>query len=231
MNLLFGLAAVVSLAVVLALCAVVVRAVGWIRLFEALLIVGMVIGALSIVATVLDQPGLGVIGDTQPFVDRELAQPVDLKDVGSAMIDGRPVVGVVEVGEPVTARFTFVDPDDTDVRVIWVLWQVAGSLLWLAGLGLVLSIVRSAKHGDPFVRANVRRLWWLAALLAIGGTVYSMLSGFAAVLMVQRSAAADLTPIQFTVDFLWILLGIAIAALATVWRVGVGLREDVDGMV
>lgn len=209
----------------------------WIRLLEALLIAGMAIGALTIIATVLDQPGLGVLGDDRPTVDAQVAFPVDLgNEFETTMSDNGIVIDAdtgqapVELGEPVAARFTFLDPS-MDQRVIWLLWQVAGPLLVLVGLSLVLSIVRSARHGDPFVRANVRRLWWLAALFAIGGTGYSMLSGFAAVLMVQRSAAADLAVIQFTVEFLPILVGVAIAALASVWRVGVGLREDVEGMV
>lgn len=206
-----------------------------IRLLEALLIVGMVVGALTIIGIVLDRPGVGVLGDGRPIVDAALADPVDLGDrlQTSTDDDGRVHIAgqaPVELGEPVVARFTFLEPT-TDQRVIWVLWQVTAPVLLLIGLGLVLSIVRSARHGDPFVRANVRRLWWLAALFAIGGTGYSMLSGFASVLMIQRSAAADLAVIQFTVEFLPILVGIAIAGLASVWQVGVGLREDVEGMV
>ena len=235
MNLLFGLAAVAALAAALALCAVVVRAIGWIRMLQALLVVGIALGTLSIITTVLDRPGLGVIGDTQPTVDAPLAFPVELgeqlqtskDDDGRVHIAGR---APVELGEPVVARFTFLEPK-TDQRVIWLLWQVTGSLLVVLGLLIVLLIVRSAVHGDPFVRANVRRLWSLAALFAVGGTGYSMLSGFAAVLMIQRSAAADLAVIRFTVEALPIMVGIAIAALASVWQVGVGLREDVEGMV
>lgn len=135
------------------------RPLAWIRVLEALLIVGMATGALTIIGIVVDRPGLGLL------------------------------------------------------------------------LALVLSIVRSARHGDPFVRANVRRLWWLAGLFAIGGTSYSVLSGFAEVLMIRRSAVADLAVTRFTVEFLPILVGIAIAGLASVWQVGVGLREDVEGMV
>lgn len=211
------------------------RSLAWIRVLEALLIVGMAIGALTITGIVLDRPGLGLLGDGRPTVDAELADPVDLGDrlQTSTDDDGRVHIAgqaPVELGEPVVARFTFVEPT-TDQRVVWVLWQVAGPVLLLIGLGLVLSIVRSARHGDPFVRANVQRLWWLAALFAIGGTGYSLLSGFAAVLMIQRSAAADLAVIQFSVEFLPILVGIAIAGLASVWQVGVGLREDVEGMV
>lgn len=95
----------------------------------------------------------------------------------------------------------------------------------------MLAILRSAKHGDPFVAAIVRRLWLRSILIVIGGTSYSMLSGFAATLMIQRSAAADLAPIEFSFSFLPLVAGIGLAVHAGVWQVGVDLREDVKGMI
>jgi len=56
-------------------------------------------------------------------------------------------------------------------------------------------------------------------------------SGSAATLMIQRSAAADLAPIQFTIEFLPLLLGLVVAVLAGVWQIGVEMRDDVAGMV
>jgi hypothetical protein len=58
-----------------------------------------------------------------------------------------------------------------------------------------------------------------------------MFSGFASMLMIQRSAAADLAPIEFSVSFLPLVIGIGVAVLAGVWQVGVGLRDDVEGTI
>ncbi len=207
------------------------------KVFEGLLVLGMVFSAIGVVAPIVDRPGLGVLGDTAPSVDAELAFPVDFGDRlrtietdDGTVVDADTAQAPVELGEPVMARFTFPEPTASQ-RVIWVLWQTAGPLLALGGLWLVWSILRSAKDGDPFVRANVRRLWILANLIAIGGTAYSMFSGFASMLMIQRSAAADLAPIEFSVSFLPLVIGIGVAVLAGVWQVGVGLRDDVEGTI
>ncbi len=91
--------------------------------------------------------------------------------------------------------------------------------------------MRSSRTGDPFVTANTRRLWALAFVIAVGGTGYSLLSGAAETLLIQRSAAADQIDLSFTVSFLPIIIGIGVAVLASVWKVGVELRDDVDGMI
>jgi hypothetical protein len=209
----------------------------YLPLFEILLVLAMVFATVAVIGTIIDRPGLGLYGDTDPTVDAELADPVDFGDRlttriddGGIVVDADSGLAPVDLGAPVTARFTFTDPT-TDQRVIWVLWQVAGPLLAIAGIWLALLILRTAKGGDPFVAANVRRLWILSNLIAIGGTAYSMFSGFAGTLMIQRSAAMDLAPVQFSVSFLPIIAGIGVAVLARVWQVGVDLRDDLEGVV
>lgn len=204
---------------------------------EAVLILGLGLGLFSIAATLVDRPALGWLGSTDPTVDAELAFPVEFGDRlatietdAGVTVDRASGQPPVEIGEPVVARFTFTEPT-ADQRVIWVVWRSLGSVLVVGGLWLTLSIVRSTKVGDPFVRANVKRLWRLAALVSIGGVAHSMVSGSAATLMIQRSAAADLAPIQFTIEFLPLLLGLVVAVLAGVWQIGVEMRDDVAGMV
>ena len=207
-----------------------------IKLFESLLIVGMIFGVLSIGAVLIDKPALGLYGDTSPFVDAEPTFPVDFGDTLTTLatdddiVDAATAQAPVELGKPVSARFTFVDPRPGQ-RAIWVIWQVAGPLLILACLWLVYRIVRSARVGNPFVERNERRLWALAVLIAGGGFVYSLFTGAVETLLLQRSAAADLTEIQFTVSFLPIIVGLGVAVLASVWHVGIGLQDDVAGTI
>ena len=177
------------------------------------------------------------MGDEKLSVDAELVGPVDLGDrLNTVAYDDGVVVdkatgqAPVGIGEPVVAQFTFNEPSVSQ-RVIWAVWHGTGSLLVMAGLWLVLLIVRSAKVGDPFARVNVNRLWGLAAIVAFGGVGYSWLSGFASMLMVQRSAAADLAVIQFEMELSPLLFGLVVAVLAGVWNIGVEMRDDLDGTV
>ncbi len=207
-----------------------------IKLFESLLVVGMIFGVLSIGAVVLDRPALGIYGDGRPFVDAQPAFPVGfggrLKTITNdgKVIDQATSQAPVSIGKPITARFTFDDPSPKE-RMIWVIWQVTGPLLVLAGLWLLYSIVRSARLGNPFVARNERRLWKLAVLIAAGGTGYSMFSGVAGSLLIEPSAAGGLTELVFTVSFLPLIAGLGVAVLASVWHVGIGLQDDVAGTI
>lgn len=204
--------------------------------FEGLLVIAMVLACVGIGSVLIDKPALGLDGDGRPYVDAEPAFPVDVGDRFSTIETDDDIVDAatgqepVEFGKPITARFTFMNPT-TDQRVIWVIWQITGPLLVLGGLWLVYSVVRSARLGDPFIARNERLLWKLAVLIAGGGTGYSMLSGFAPTLMLQRSAAADLTERTFTLSFLPIIAGLGVAVLASVWHVGIALQDDVEGTI
>ena len=214
-----------------------VRSLDVIRVFEILLIVGMIFMAVAVVGAIIDKPGLDLSGSTQPTVDAGISSLTDIGDLfptkqtdDGRVIDAATSQAPVSIGDPVTAQLTFLDPTSSQ-RVIWVLWTVSEPLLALIGTWLVFSIVRSSRTGDPFVAANTRRLWALALVIAVGGTGYSLLSGAAQMLLIQRSAAADQIDLSFTASFLPIIIGIGVAVLASVWKVGVELRDDVDGMI
>ena len=49
--------------------------------------------------------------------------------------------------------------------------------------------------------------------------------------LVERSAASELVDRTFMVSFVPIVIGVAVGALASIWRVGVGLRQDLDGTI
>lgn len=207
-----------------------------VRGLEVVLIIGMAVMALGVVGPLLDRPGLGLVGDTPITVDAPISDVDGVADVfparstDGATVDattGRPPV---LLDDEVLATLTLLEPD-TGQRIIWIVWQVTPPLVALAGTWLVLGIVRSARRGDPFVAANERRLWSLASVVAVGGMVASLVGGMAETFLLQRSAAADRVDIAFTLSFLPIVIGVGIAVLASVWHVGIELRDDVDGMV
>jgi len=116
-------------------------------------------------------------------------------------------------------------------------WLVAIALIpvGLAWLWWTLSrMVGSARRGDPFTHRNARRLAVAGALVALGPT-FALLSQQAVLRwMLAGSTAAGKADIWFRWESvpLWPLgVGLALLVLAAVWRHGVTMREDLEGLV
>ncbi len=213
-------------------------------ILEGIAIVGLAAAALQIVLVltgpyVLDiRPGGMNIFDSDAVMNvrAEVDFPVDFGDrltwveTDDGTRDAATGLAPVELGGPVEVALSFLDPT-TSQRTIWAVSQIVAPLLVAAGIWLVLQIVRSTRRGDPFTTLNEQRLWALAALVAVGGTVHQFIAGFTHMLLIQRSAAADMFALTATLSFLPIVFGLLIALLAAVWRIGVELREDVEATI
>ena len=211
---------------------------------EGIAFIGLAAAALQIVLVitgpyVLDvlPGGIESLDSDQVMSTRgEVGFPVDFDDrlttveTEDGTRDAATGMAPVEVGGPVEAQISFLDPT-TSQRTIWAIGQLLAPIMVIAGIWLVLQIVRSTRKGDPFTSENERRLWTLAVLVAGGGTVYQLIAGFGRMLLIQRSAAAELFTITATVSFLPLILGLLIALLAAVWRIGIDLREDVEATI
>ena len=136
----------------------------------------------------------------------------------------------IDIGVPVSVHFEIDDPS-TASRIVWVAALVIDPIVGVLALWLALGIVRSTRTGQPFTESNERRLWTLASVVAIGGTVASMADDFARTFALQRSDVADLFVIEATLSLLPILAGLAIAVLAGVWRIGVNMSDDLTGTI
>jgi Protein of unknown function (DUF2975) len=115
-----------------------------------------------------------------------------------------------------------------------VLYLVGGSTLPLVALAVILyllRIVRTLRRGDPFVPENARRLTSIALLVAVGGTLGNFVNHVAMDSLAQRSAASHIVAAVYSVSFLPLVIGLAVAFLAEVFRQGTRLREDVEGLV
>lgn len=204
---------------------------------EVLLTLGIVVSCLAIVGPIIDKPGLGLLGSTKPAVDAQISSSKTLTDsIRTALASeglktsAKQGESTVVIGQPVIAHFEFTNPS-AGVRSIWVASQISQPILVLAGLSLVLKIVRSVRAGDPFDDKNVKRLWALAVLIAGGGFAQSLFSGLAGSLMILRSSAGDLVDVTAEMSFLPLLLGMLVASLAVVWQAGTRMRDDVAGMI
>lgn len=153
--------------------------------------------------------------------------PTLVDDDGTVSVAGQPVV---EIGEPMTITASMLDPTASQ-RMLWLIWQISGPVLVLFLAWPIRQMARSTHHGDPFTAQNVGRLWRICAIVMVGGVGVGLIGGVAETIIVQRSAAADLFAIEATLDFGPIVIGLVIAALASIWQQGVAMRDDLDGTI
>ncbi|MDH3301857.1 MAG: DUF2975 domain-containing protein [Acidimicrobiia bacterium] len=213
-------------------------------ILEGIAIVGLAAAALQVVL-ILTGPnvlgirpgGANIFGSDEVMgVRGEVDFPIDFGDRLSRVetedgtrdaATGQPPV---ELGGPVEVQLSFWDPTESQ-RTIWAIDQLLAPLLVAAGIWLVLQIVRSTRRGDPFTAINEQRLWSLAVLVGVGATAYQLIAGFLHMLLIQRSAAADMFATTATISFLPLIFGLLIALLAAVWRIGIDLRDDVEATI
>lgn len=207
---------------------------------HSLIIVGLIAAAIGALAIIASPPGFGLLSDgpDAPIIESgatvafevDFGDRLEWKQTDDDVVDAATGQSRAGIGAPVTARFALYEPS-TEKRAIWLVAQLFGPITVFAGLWLVLGIVRSAQRGNPFTTENEVRLWRLATLVAVGGTIVGLAGDLARNFVLQRSAAADLFQIEATFSFLPIVLGMAIGVLAGVWRLGVGMSDDIAATI
>ncbi|MGB3733683.1 MAG: DUF2975 domain-containing protein [Ilumatobacter sp.] len=176
-----------------------------------------------------DDAMIEVVGSPSSAFDIDLGDPLPttVDDDGNVSIRGQ---AVVEVGDPVTVAASMLDPTAAQ-RVVWLLWQISEPLLVLLIAWPIRQMARSTNTGDPFTTENVRRLWRISVLVMAGGVAVEAIANVAKMIIVQRSAAADLFAIEASLDLSPIFIGLVIAALASIWQQGVAMREELDATI
>lgn len=152
------------------------------------------------------------------------------RDTENGTVDARTGGRPVEVTGPFLGQVGFPEPT-TAQRLLWLSWRVSFPLLASGALLLVLLIVRSVRDADPFSHTNARRLRWLAALVAVGGTVISVLGTMLRRWLLDHSGAGNIVARDWSVSWLPLLTGLLIAVLAQVWSSGVEMRDELEDVV
>ena len=173
-----------------------------------------------------NEAAITVVAEVQDPVGWDDRLPIRTDDAGFTNTFGQGAVRATSS----FATLELLDPSASQ-RVVWIIWQLAGPTLGLLIAWPLLRLARTSRLGDPFTRANERRLWRISGLAITGGLAYSAITGMAETLLIQRSAAADMFIIAFEISFIPIAAGLVIAALASIWRIGVSLREDADATI
>ncbi|MEU1898700.1 DUF2975 domain-containing protein [Nocardiopsis dassonvillei] len=118
---------------------------------------------------------------------------------------------------------------------------VAPALLTALAAGLVayllLRMVLTLDGGDPFVPANVRRMYAIALTVVTGALAVPAAEALLGAVLEHRALGTDATVVfSLSLDLdggvlPLVAVGLVIAALAEVFRRGTRLREDVEGLV
>lgn len=105
-------------------------------------------------------------------------------------------------------------------------------LLAIAILVLLLLMVRTLRSGDPFVPANARRMYAIAASVGLGGLLADLLGQWGRHGVLEHPIVAPLVIREsYHLSLMPLAIGVAIAVAAEVFRQGTLLRADVDGLV
>ena len=109
--------------------------------------------------------------------------------------------------------------------------EILAALLTMAVLVCLLMLVRSLRRGDPFVPANARRLYIIAAAVGFGGQAVLFLQAWGRSGVLAHPAVAPYVVHDAHMSVMPLLAGLAIAVGAEVFRQGTALREEVEGLV
>ena len=204
-------------------------------LLEVGLLVAMVaVFATLIVIPILGTPGLGLLqGSVSQAFGKTLQVQAELSiPVVEGLRPGTYGVGEgVELSGPTFATASIQGQPDLRQRTGLLGGRLLLGLTALAALGLLLQVVRTLRRGDPFVRANARRLRSVAVVVAFGGTASELLRGWGTIGLLSADTVRDRVVVGVEISFIPLVAGLVIGLLAEVFAQGADLRDDVDGLV
>lgn len=205
------------------------------QVLEVLLVVVAIAAIVfEILPLALGPAGVGVTGDPSGAltVDARLDTPVIVPD--APRLDGTIRTGAsshpAELTGPYSATVRLLDPTPLD-RTVYVVSRASAPLLGLVIIWLFLGVARAIREGDPFTGASVRRLTLLAGTVTAGGIGVNLIWEMADNLLISRTILSSVIALDYTLSFIPLVAGAAIAALAGAFRHGSRLREDVEGLV
>ncbi len=117
-------------------------------------------------------------------------------------------------------------------RALLIGGDLLRTVIVLAVTYLLLLMVRSLRAGDPFTESNSRRIVWVALLVAIGGQAAVLMDVLAGHLVVSGDRPfGGWGQFPLVIDVHPLAYGLVLAVIAAVFRHGVVLRREVEGLV
>lgn len=129
-----------------------------------------------------------------------------------------------------TATVAIASPDfRQSVLITWA--PILSSLAVIAGMLLTIGVLRTLRRGDVFVSSNVRRLYAIAGIVAVGGMAIQGLSLWGYFGIMRHPSAAPYVLDSWEISWLPLVAGLAVAIVAEVFRQGLAIRADTVGLV
>lgn len=215
---------------------------------EAIVVLGFLLACWAALSILVGNTGLGLVSFAPQnlAVDEavyEMSIETEFSETAEIRLVNAPTWADTETGthdaatggSPVAVDasggfVSFVSPSPGQ-QWAWVAWHMSTPLLGAGVLFVIWCTVRSARRTDPFTKANARRLYVVAGLVGVGGTAVNVLGQAVRRWLLDTSAASELVVVDAYFSFAPLVIGTLIAALATVWRRGVQLSEELEGVV
>jgi hypothetical protein len=152
------------------------------------------------------------------------------KDTSDGTRDAATGLPPVELAPWQSMELTFWAPTWPD-RLGFAGPQLAAQAVILLVLWLLWRIIRTVSTAEVFTPANARRMVGIGLAVAVGGSAVQLLGYAAHKGILARSAAAGIVDITFSFSYLPLVIGAIVLLLAEVFRQGVRLRAEVDGLI
>lgn len=214
---------------------------GLVLFLRALLLVSMMFAVVSIITYIpgVRLPAVGTFvwgpGSAVMNIQGSLQETPDIAnfewvDTEAGTVDAATGLPPVQVAGSSLATVTFWGPTAAE-RAAYATVHIFFLLMVLLVELLLWRFLATISTGDPFSRSNEGRLWKIAGLVGIGGTIAVAANSWLSTFLIERSPAAGLFATRTIFSIEPLIWGALLAVLATVWRAGVGMREDTDGLI
>lgn len=168
----------------------------------------------------------GVLAEV-PDVDIDLAW-TNTSEGATDVSTGLPAV---ERSGRYTAPVNFLNPTREEQFAYVAIGALVPALAAVA-LWVLLRFVSSVGKASPFTEVNAKRMWLLAGLIGIGGTLASFADNWVDAYLISRSAAAPaFQTSQVTFESWPLLVGLVVGVIALTWDRGVALEKDTEGLI
>lgn len=220
---------------------------------EWLLRAGAVLALLTAVALLLGGNGFGLVSDSVPLLgsqnevmserteitgDEGLATVRAVNDrlgplerrTDAAAVPGATARNWAEASGPTEVTVQLWNPS-TAQRWAWTLVRAVPALAAGLALWLLAGVAWNARQGEAFSRANVLRLEWVTGLVVVAGVVGEWGATFVRRWLLDSSDLGGVVPTDFSLSFAFLGIVAVLGIVTAVWRRGVAMREDLDGLV
>lgn len=162
-----------------------------------------------------------------PDVDIDLAW----SNTSEGAADVSTGLPAVELTGPYTASVSILNPTSGE-QFAYVAIGALVPILAAVVLWVLLRVVSSVGRGSPFTETNAKRMWVLAGLTGLGGTIASFASNWVDAYLIARSAAAPAFQTSQATFEIWpLLVGLLVGVIALTWGRGIALEKDTEGLI